>query len=369
MNKNNAHRIILVDDHPENLLLLEEILGAGSYRVSSFLSGEEALAAARKQPPDLFLLDVMMPEMDGFTLCGHLKKDPVFREIPVIFISALHDMDFKSKSFRLGGVDYITKPFHEQEILARVSTHLGLFTQKKKLSEALEKLHKLEQARQQFTQMLVHDFRSPLTGISMGLEIIKMESNPEVQHSVVEQSLCTVERLKLMVNSLLDYGRLESASLPLHREFISVRSILEAPSPGVQLEACQVKISGKDKVFCDPKLTQRVLLNLLSNALKHSVPEDVIVEAQSEGAFVKISVRDKGPGISKMYQKNIFEMYQQGPDSQAVTRKGSGIGLAFCKLAVEAQGGKIGVTSTPGEGACFWFTLPAGAVSEEVTGV
>ncbi len=365
MKKKNQHRIFLVDDHPDNLQLLEGILESGPYRVSAFPSARQALAAARSHPPDLFLLDVMMPEMDGFELCRHLQEDAVLRDRPVIFVSALHDVDSKSKSFQLGGVDYMTKPFLAEEVRARVATHLRIYAQKNELAEAYAKVCDLERAREDFVQMLVHDLRSPLTGISMALQTLQMEIKDDLLHQLVEQSLFSLDQLKLMVNTLLDYGRLEAESMPLRLGMTPLARIVNELRVSLPLAGCHLEIPNELEAFCDPLLTQRILQNLLTNALKYSDPADVSLTVHRESKVVNVRVSDKGYGISPEDQENLFKKFGQGPDARGGGGNGYGIGLAFCKLAVEAQGGEIGLVSAPGAGSTFWFTLPMEGLSPE----
>lgn len=359
MSTTKLSRIFIVDDHPENLQLLEMILSQGPYKVSSFITGKEALTAARKRPPDMFLLDVMMPDMDGFELCKHLQDHSVLRELPVLFISALHDSATKSRALGLGGVDYITKPFLEEEVLARISTHLRLYTQKRELSDAYARLCELEQARESFIQMLVHDFRSPLSGISMALETLKLEPEAYMVQELAEQSLATLNQLKLMVSTLLDYGRLESASLPIHPRSIRLYSLLDTLSSSLPVHDCVIDVPDNLFAFCDPDLTQRVFQNLISNALRYSSPSDITIHVPAVSNPLTVCVSDKGPGIPAERQKDIFHKFKQLSPSQNLPRKGYGIGLAFCKLAVEAQGGNIGVISSETQGSTFWFTVPA----------
>lgn len=362
-------RIFLVDDHPENLQLLEGILEGGSYRLSSFPTGPQALAAARKHPPDLFLLDVMMPEMDGFALCARLQEDPGLKDRPVIFISALHDVVSKSRCFQLGGVDYMTKPFLAEEVRARVATHLRIYAQKKELQQAYAKLCSLEQAREAFVQMLVHDLRSPLTGVTMALQMIQMQMTDASFIPLVDQSLISMEQLKLMVNTLLDYGRLEADAMPVQPRSIELNALIDRLSGTLPLSECPMEIPTGLEAFCDPMLTQRILQNLLSNALKFSAAEAVSLVARREGPFVRVAIHDQGYGISPEEHGVIFTKFGQGSNAGGADRRGFGIGLAFCKLAVETQGGQIGVDSAPGAGSTFWFTLPAEPIIMEETGV
>jgi len=188
-NENKTATIMVIDDTPANLKLLEEMLRGRGYRVMQFPRGAMALKAAAKNPPDLILLDIMMPEMDGFEVCRRLKAEERLKEIPVLFISSLDDTDSKLKAFSEGGVDYVTKPFQETEVLAWVKTHLELRrkslqieTQKRQLQKNYDHLRELEELRDNLVHMIVHDMRSPLTGLLGNTQLLLMRLQ-ETEHA------------------------------------------------------------------------------------------------------------------------------------------------------------------------------------------
>lgn len=240
-----------------------------------------------------------------------------------------------------------------------MATHLRIYAQKKELEQAYAKLCSLEQAREAFVQMLVHDLRSPLTGVTMALQMIQMQMTDASFIPLVDQSLISMEQLKLMVNTLLDYGRLEADAMPVQPRSIELNALIDRLSGTLPLSECPMEIPTGLEAFCDPMLTQRILQNLLANALKFSAAETVSVVARREGPFVRVAVRDQGYGIPPEEHGVIFTKFGQGSNAGVADRRGFGIGLAFCKLAVETQGGQIGVDSAPGSGSTFWFTLPA----------
>src|SRR5215207_6121909 len=167
--------VLVVDDTPDNLRLLTGVLEQMGHEVRPVRSGSQALSAARHARPDLVLLDVNMPEMDGYEVCGRLKAAPQLKDIPVIFLTALSDIADKVKAFEVGGVDYITKPFHIEEVQARVRTHLALRSAALELSRSYAKLQKLEQLREDLVDMMVHDMRSPLAVLTGHLEFLKSD--------------------------------------------------------------------------------------------------------------------------------------------------------------------------------------------------
>jgi signal transduction histidine kinase len=366
--------ILVVDDTPANLRLLTGMLKEHGYRVRPVPSGRLALQAVQTELPDLILLDITMPEMSGYEVCEQLKAEPASRDIPVLFISALDETIDKIKAFAVGGLDYITKPFQFEEVEARVQTHLRLrqlqveLEQKnRQLQASYDQLRELETLRDNLTSMVVHDMRSPLMGIMGYLEILEMDAGPKLNPT--ELALLSDARgvalvLAGMVNSLLDVSRLEQGQMPLHLAPADLDALIAAGLGSLGALTQQVSLhhlqhSPALRVTCDADLVTRVVANLVGNAIKFT-PEGgrVTVAAESCEQGVKIRVVDTGGGIPREYHQKIFEKFGQVEARQQRTMYSTGLGLTFCKLAVEAQGGRIGVESEVGKGSTFWFTLP-----------
>jgi len=346
-----APNILIVDDTPANLLLLVRMLMERGYKPRTVLSGKLALQAARTEQPDLILLDIAMPEMNGYEVCEQLKADAALKDIPVIFISALNETIDKVKAFRVGGVDYVTKPFQFEEVYARVQTHL--------------QLRRLEKLRDDLTHMVVHDLRNPLAVICGFLDILEFHEAQKLSAST--QTLVTVARrsaedLLNMIGSILDVSKMGAGEMKLQREPCDLGALIRAvlattqPLPGnrtVTLDAPESSLT----VTADVGLIRRVLQNLLSNALKYTpAGGDVRIVVTPSRSEVRVAVTDTGPGIAPEYHQRIFEKFGQVEDRK--NRLGTGLGLTFCKLAVEAHGGRIGVESEVGKGSTFWLALP-----------
>jgi len=356
-------KIMVVDDTVANLKLLEEMLGKQGYLVRSFPRGRLALAAAAREQPDLILLDIQMPEMDGFEVCERFKADPLLAPIPIIFISAQHETMDKLRAFTLGGVDYVTKPFQFAEVDARVRTHLELRRQKVALQQSYERLKELELVRENLAHMVVHDMRSPLFAIMMALELVQMNvaTPPPKVTKYLDMAVGNVNKLTEMVNQLLDISRLESGRMPMTK----TRGDL-ADTAKVVVDSLHPLAADRRIILCaaepvlasyDKDLVGRILTNLIGNALKFTpVEEEVKITLDRKGAAARLSVMDMGPGIPPEFREKIFEKFAQ---LEGEKRKyGTGLGLTFCKLAVEAHGGEIGVESVADEGNTFWFTIP-----------
>lgn len=348
-----APTILIVDDTPANLLLLSRMLMERGYHTQTMPSGRLALEAARMEAPDLILLDIAMPEMNGYDVCAQLKADAALRDIPIIFISALNETIDKVRAFRAGGVDYVTKPFQFEEVDARVQTHL--------------QLRRLEKLRDDLTHMVVHDLRNPLSCICGFLDILECHDVPNMPADM--QKLVTVARhsaddLLTMINSILDVSKMSAGEMKLHREPCDlvplIRDVVAAcrslpANRTVTLDA----MTSSFVVSADAGLIRRVLQNLISNALKFTPADGTVhVAVTASPGDVRVAIRDAGPGIAPEYHQRIFEKFGQVEDRSQ--RLGTGLGLTFCKLAIEAHGGRIGVESEVGQGSTFWVALPQG---------
>jgi len=349
--KQPAASILIVDDTPANLLLLVRMLTERGYQARPVRSGKLALEAARAEPPDLILLDITMPEMNGYQLCEQLKADNALKEIPVIFISALNETIDKVKAFRLGAVDYVTKPFQFEEVYARVQTHL--------------QLRRLEKLRDSLTHMVIHDLTSPLTVIFYCLDLMKYDAAEHLSATTekfIALARHSAEELNNLIRSILDVNKIGAGEMKLRHEPCDlnslIRDLLATPQPlpenrTVTLDTAESPLT----VAADFGLIRRVLQNLLSNALRYTpAGGNVGIAVTPSSSEIRIAVTDAGPGIAPEYHQRIFEKFGQVEDSNH--RLGTGLGLTFCKLAVEAHGGRIGVESEVGKGCTFWFALP-----------
>ncbi len=371
--ESNYERILIVDDATENLQTLNSILSK-KYKVSVANSGIRALEIIKnKSDIDLFILDIMMPELDGIELCKRIKTEERFADIPVIFISGLSDIKDKISAFESGGVDYIVKPFQKEEVILRVDTHIRILRLQRELKRKnleleanYKRLRELEDLKNNLTNMIVHDLRSPLTGVLSMFELLRMELEGSDHTSILEyikSGYSAATSLMEMINSLLDISRLEEGRLLPDVKKNSIKEIakeaIASLAANIKGEEIIVDIGEDLFVECDRELIKRVIMNLLTNSLRHSrhkSPIKVVVEENLEN--VTVSVIDDGIGIPEEYHKKIFEKFGQVEMRGERKRYSTGLGLTFCKLAVEAHRGKIGVESEVGKGSRFYFTLP-----------
>lgn len=366
--------ILIVDDTPANLTLLGNILKEHNFKIRAVPNGEFAIASVQKKPPDLILLDVTMPGISGFEVCERIKSDEVNKNIPIIFISALTDTTNKIEGFKKGGVDYITKPFQVEEVIARVNTHLKIRelnkenqNQLKQINEDYKRLKNLEELRDSLIHMVVHDLRSPLFGISAYLELLsdKIEKwDDEEAKKYLSIAFQSTKILGNMINDLLDVNKLENDNIELQKSKFCLDEIVTEVIGQLDALSAQKNLvvnftSDNYDVVCDQNLIKRVITNLLSNAIKFS-PNDqnIIINITQTSKDTLVEFINKGPGISKENTSKVFNKFFQAEDS--INRKipSTGLGLTFCKLVIEAHNGEIGVISDIGKGCRFWFSLP-----------
>lgn len=380
--------ILIVDDTPANLRLLAGMLTEQGYKVRPAPNGKLALMAARAAPPDLILLDINMPDMNGYEVCAALKDDPLTRAIPVIFISALDQTEDKVKAFTLGGVDYVAKPFQIEEVLARVRTHLALYTLQRQLTAANQDLRaaNAELAASNadlnaFARTVAHDLKNPLSaviGFSSLLESRFTRMEPEKIADSLHRITRTGYKMRDIIDELLLFARvrqmdaLEIGPLDMGAIIAEVLTNLELHIQEAQAEIVIPETWPVASGYA--AWVEIVWSNFISNALKYGGDADAHIPPRLELGFtlsgptssppnpqslITFWIRDNGPGLTAEELAKIFTPFTRFHQEKA---EGHGLGLSIVQRIVEKLGGQVGVesTGTPGEGCTFWFTLPAG---------
>jgi len=369
--------ILVVDDTEDNLDLLEFALKRKPIKMLRATSGMACLTLAKENKPDIILLDIQMPEMDGFETLKRLRANPETAKIPVIFLTAQKkDPESIAKGLALGADQYLTKPIDTEELLVRTKMLVSL-----KKAEA-----ELERLRADFMAMLVHDLRSPLIGIKNVLELLQ-ESDKTAPLSqdyfeLINSAQMSGNRLLELVSDLLDVSKYEAGNIAFDKASVPVSRFIDPILRQMEVQFRQKNVTlsttyadGLPNVYVDAQKTEQVMMNFLSNALKFTksggtitIAADAITEKihteleDMNRRFVRVKITDSGVGIAQEEIPMLFKRYKQASSARTTRQKGTGLGLVICKLIVEAQGGTVGVQSELGKGSTFSFTLP---VAEE----
>ena len=349
--------ILAVDDTPTSLKLLTDLLKNEGYEVHSALNGEVALHSAAISPPDLVLLDIRMAGMDGFEVCRRLKAQPQTCAIPVIFVSAISATDDKVKGFGLGAVDFVTKPYHRDELLARVHTHMELTRLRRHLEDANREL-------EAFSYSVSHDLRAPLRAIDGFSRILLEEYNEKLDpegRRLLNVVRDNTVKMGLLIDDILKFsraGRLELNFAEIDMEELA-HSVMEELKPGAVGRKLRVKISPLPRLSGDRAMLHQVFVNLLSNAIKFTrTREEAVIEVGShiENNEAVYFVRDNGAGFDMQYADKLFGVFQRLHSESEF--EGTGIGLAIVKRIVTRHGGHVWARSEPDKGATLYFALP-----------
>ena len=359
--------ILIVDDVSDNVHELVNAL-SGEFRIRVATSGKDALAIVEGgNPPDLILLDILMPEMDGHETLRRIKMTEAGERIPVIFVTVVDKTVDKLRGFSLGAADYVTKPYDIDEIRARIKTHLRISHLQSAYEKAYNSLRELEEMRDNLVHMIVHDMRSLLMAICASLEMVLLEQEPSLstnQQQMLKTACSAGRELQTMITSLLDVSQIEAGNMPLACQSCCLEDIVEEVVEKVTPLARERTIyiapsSEKIPARCDPDVTGRIITNLLINAIKFSPnPSRITIVISRQKQWARVDVVDQGPGIPLDFQKKIFDKFAR-IEWQAKGKKFScGLGLTFCKMAAEAQDGYIRLKSREGKGSIFSLYLP-----------
>ena len=363
MKKKEKHqKVLIVDDVTKNIQLVANFLKQAGYEINYALSGRTAIQHIKKENFDLILLDIMMPEMDGFEVCETLKSDPQTQDIPVIFLTAKTDIESITKAFKVGGVDYITKPFNKAELLIRVKTHLELKEQRRNLKE-------LNATKDKFFSIIAHDLKSPLNqllGLSELLQKDIEENEGKEATKLVNLIKVSAKSGRLLLENLLEWSRSQTGTieyqpkiLDLHKITLEVMELNEnnALQKGIKIKS---KVKKGIKAFADANMLKTILRNLISNGIKFTGSGgDILLSAKVSGGKVIYTVADTGIGIRASDISKLFRIDVNPSSIGKSAEKGTGLGLILCQEFVELNGGKIWAESKYREGSKFKFSLPA----------
>jgi two-component system sensor histidine kinase/response regulator len=373
----SAPLILVADDVDANVELLVDQLETLGFRTVVARNAPDAVTACFEHRPDLVILDVSMPAGElgvpdrdaGFEVCRRLKRDPRSARIPVIFVTALGDTTDRVKAIEAGGDDFLTKPHHRLVLNARVRALLKLKGATDALEESLKRLRELQKVRDDLMKMIVHDLKTPLTSVLATLEMMRdgdFGAVTDPQARALSDAEGKAEDLLALIEDLLEVARIEEQTITLQPEPIAPAALLAEIvydwGLRFQQEGASATADAADDapVFrADKVLVKRVLSNLVQNAITHSAgPVQLTLTARSDPNGILLTVGDNGPGIPEEYQELIFRKFERVRSANAPRVRSSGLGLTFCRLAIEAHGGRIWVKSTEGEGSTFYVQLP-----------
>jgi len=362
------YSILIVDDEKSNIIALTSILSS-TYRVLALRDSSETLALAEKEIPDVILLDILMPELDGYEVIKLLKESKKTCDIPVIFITGLDSAEAEELGLQMGAADYITKPFHSAIVKMRVQNQIEL-NLKEELRIAKEHAEHSSRAKSEFLSRMSHEMLTPMNAIMGMLQIVKIkpEKLKECLASIESSSESLLTLIKdILTASEMEYGSLKPVNAPF--SLAKVLSSVHSEAEHHALLRNQFINFSYDEVIPesligDEKLLYKVLQNLLANAIKFS-PElgEIVFKARIEkrdGNFmtIKFVVADEGVGISQEQQKDLFNVFNQADGSSSRKQGGIGIGLALSKRILDMMGGTISVESEVGKGATFTVLYP-----------
>jgi len=403
--------ILIVDDTLENLQFLSDMLRQNGYSVTAAADGPTALMIAVNEPPDLILLDIRMPEMDGYEVCTHLKSDTKTKNIPVIFLSALDELQDKIRGFSLGGADYIAKPFQDEEVLARVNTHISLkrmhrslelqnillqqeIAERQKAEESLKKANEeleirvqertaellkaknaaetANRAKSAFLACISHEFRTPLNPVIGLTDFLLKEARPGSREEEFLSMIAASGRQMLgMVEELIELVRLEADGIQLKKHHIELMSFLHSAAANLSYAAGQKGLKVRHEtddavpaqIVTDSELLNTILDRLGKNAVKFTEKGEIVISvrkmSENETSTVLLfSVGDTGVGIPADRMHHIFEDFTQAEDPLTRRYGGIGLGLTMIRRMVHHIGGKIWAESIEGKGSIFHFTVP-----------
>lgn len=356
--------LLVVDDKPENLDVLVGYLERTGLNLRVAMNGHEALGLTRQQPPDLILLDVMMPDIDGFEVCRRLKAQAETRDIPIIFITALRDSEHIVKGLELGGVDYITKPFQQEEVEARIATHLTLARQRAELAARKLALETRNAELDAFVHTVAHDLKNPLNAVSGAMQMIRMVRKTGDTEVDQDELLMMADRLVMKMNDIIEAllllaGTSKRQALtiePFDMGYVvgnaEDRLAYTLREYAVEL----VKPPRWSYVAGYTPWVEEIWCNYITNALKYGGdPPRVELGEEEHADHVRFWVRDNGPGLNPEEQAQLFVPFTRLHTNRA---EGHGLGLCIVRQIAAKLHGAAGVESVPGEGSTFYFTLP-----------
>lgn len=362
-----SFHLLIVDDVPQNIQIVASMLKSDHYRLSFALSGQAALNLLEQQSFDLILLDIQMPEMDGFAVCQQLKASEATRDIPVIFLTANVSTEHTIQGFQYGAVDYITKPVEPLELRARVHTHLELKHARDQILDQNERLRNLNQEKSELLRIVSHDLRTPLTVLSSGVDFLNQaipDPDLRIRRRLNNMRIAT-ERMEVIIHHFLNRDAIQFGRRSVHAENFellrTVRKVMRHHQEWANHKQIDmhVDLMTELEMASDRAALEQILDNLLSNAIKYSPPNKSIwIRARAEEQKILLEIEDQGPGFTPEEQQQLFTRSGRFSASPTSGEDSFGFGLTIVKRMVDLMQGQIHCFSNLGQGSCFLLTLP-----------
>ncbi|WP_421945647.1 hybrid sensor histidine kinase/response regulator [Pedobacter sp.] len=365
--------ILIVDDRPENLISLQKVLQAHNFEVETASSGEEALKKVLKNNYVLIILDVQMPDMDGFEVAEAISGFSKAKDTAIIFLSAVNtELKFITKGYLSGGLDYITKPVDINVLLLKIKTFYRIYEQNRKLSEIQEKLleeiefrKQAEHKKDEFISIASHELKTPLTSVKGYIQLLQRSLNRDdktMAQNHLEKASIQLEKLNELIVDLLDISKIESGKLKFNMQSFCADNMLNNAIEMLQQSNPDFKIhkigQTSEMVFADEMRIEQVVINFITNAIKYSPGTNQInVTINIIDEKLYLAVKDFGIGIPKEQQSKIFDKFYR-VEENSNRFNGLGIGLYICSEIIKRHGGTIGVKSERDEGSEFYFIIP-----------
>jgi signal transduction histidine kinase len=359
-------KVLVVDDDALSRRSLRAMLERGRYQVETAEGGPQALAQLASYSPDLILLDIQMPEVDGLEVCQRIRQMPHGDLLPIIFLTGDERPDIHTLAFRAGGDDFLRKPVLSGELIVRIRSLMRLKRLQAEIQGERDSLLELQKQREQLFQFIVHDLKNPLSAIQVGLELLSERDDNTPAHEVqIRRLRDTGSQMGRMIQNILDIGQAEELGLELHKTRIQLSTWLPGLLQEMESQAHSKKHdlawhcpSGLE-IEADQDFLRRLLMNLVDNAMKYSPSgSHTRIEAHPTSDGVRLAVRDQGQGIPEHMREQVFEKFVRHHKGEVTTHSGSGIGLAFCKVVAEAHEGRIWVEANAPHGSLFVLEIP-----------
>ena len=363
---NSEYKILVVDDVVANVLLLKVLLTNEKFQVCTANCGNMCIQQAKAEKPDLILLDVMMPDINGFDTATILKKDPELKEIPIIFLTALTSPADLVKGFQVGANDFLSKPFNKEELVVRVKHQIAFVAAKRLIEKQNRELLATINNRDKMYSVIAHDLRSPMASIRMVLNLVAATISPDMVgdeiYSLLDKANKESEDVHDLLDNLLKWTKSQTGRLNVVLQDLDLNDIIPGVVDIFELIAANKKIklsyTGTSTIVrADNDMLKTVVRNFLSNAIKFS-PESSTIEitVSSDSDFAKVSVRDHGVGIAA---DRIDSIFHKGETTYGTGgEEGSGLGLQLCQDFARKNGGDVMVESVEGQGSTFSVMVP-----------